>query len=215
MVHDGAGPLEKLQQGLRFARQTLPIRALLLLLGLVSFMALPFTVLMPIFADKIFGGGASAYGTLMGAVGVGAMFGALAIAMRQQLRGLGNVVAICADGPGRLADSVQRVALVLAVAGRPGAHRIHDDDAVHGHQHADPGDGARPAARARDVAVRDDVSGDDAHRFAIRRSDCGTYRRADYGGHWRRGERGRGARFFTGNGPPCALRRANWWPRRG
>ena len=37
VVHDGAGPLEKLQQGLRFARQTLPIRALLLLLGLVSF----------------------------------------------------------------------------------------------------------------------------------------------------------------------------------
>jgi MFS family permease len=100
VMHDGAGPFEKLRQGLRFARETLPIRSLLLLLGLVSFMALPFTVLMPIFADKIFGGGASAYGTLMGAVGVGAMFGALAIAMRQQLRGLGNVVAFSATGLG-------------------------------------------------------------------------------------------------------------------
>ncbi|MBZ5643384.1 MAG: MFS transporter [Acidobacteriia bacterium] len=110
VVHDGAGPLEKLRQGLRFARQTLPIRALLLLLGLVSFMALPFTVLMPIFADKIFGGGASAYGTLMGAVGVGAMFGALAVAMREQLRGLGNVVAICAVGLG--------VSLILFSASR-------------------------------------------------------------------------------------------------
>jgi MFS family permease len=110
VVHDGAGPLEKLQQGLRFVRQTLPIRALLLLLGLTSFMALPFTVLMPIFADKIFGGGASAYGTLMGAVGVGAMFGALAIAMREQLRGLGNVVAICAVGLG--------VSLILFSASR-------------------------------------------------------------------------------------------------
>ncbi len=110
VVHDGGGPFEKLQQGLRFVRRTLPIRALLLLLGLVSFMALPFTVLMPIFADKIFGGGASAYGTLMGAVGVGAMFGALAIAMRQQLRGLGNVVAYCAMGLG--------VSLILFSASR-------------------------------------------------------------------------------------------------
>jgi MFS family permease len=55
---------------------------------------------MPIFAGKILHGGASAYGTLMGAVGVGAMFGALVIAMRQQLRGLGNVVAYSAVGLG-------------------------------------------------------------------------------------------------------------------
>jgi MFS family permease len=99
-VHDGAAPLEKLREGFRFARRTKPIRALLLLLGLVSFMALPFSVLMPIFAVKILHGGASAYGWLMGAVGFGAMFGALAIAMRQQLRGLGNVVAYSAAGLG-------------------------------------------------------------------------------------------------------------------
>ena len=73
-------------------------------------MALPFSVLMPIFAGRILGGGASAYGTLMGAVGVGALFGALAIAMRQQLRGLGNVVAYSAMGLG--------VSLVLFSASR-------------------------------------------------------------------------------------------------
>ncbi len=99
-AHDGVGPLEKLREGIRFARHTKPIRALLLLIGLVSFMALPFSVLMPIFAGRILGGGASAYGTLMGAVGVGAMFGALAIAMRQQLRGLGKVVGYSAMGLG-------------------------------------------------------------------------------------------------------------------
>ena len=99
-VHDGAAPLEKLREGFRFARHTKPIRALLALLGVVSFMALPFSVLMPIFAVKILHGGASAYGWLMGAVGFGAMFGALAIAMRQQLRGLGNVVAYSAAGLG-------------------------------------------------------------------------------------------------------------------
>jgi MFS family permease len=99
-VHDGVSPLEKLREGIRFARLTKPIRTILTLVALVSFMALPYTVLMPIFAVKILHGGASAYGALMGAVGVGAMFGALVLAMRQQLRGLGNVVAYSATGLG-------------------------------------------------------------------------------------------------------------------
>jgi MFS family permease len=108
--HDGSAPLEKLREGFRFARRTKPIQALLLLIALVSFMALPYTVLMPIFAGRIFGRGASAYGWLMGMIGVGAMFGALAIAMREQVRGLGNVVAYCAMGLG--------VALILFSASR-------------------------------------------------------------------------------------------------
>ena len=99
-VHDGAAALEKLREGFRFARHTKPIRALLVLVAIVSFMALPYTVLMPIFAVQILHGGASAYGWLMGAVGAGAMFGALALAMRQQLRGFGNVVAYAATGLG-------------------------------------------------------------------------------------------------------------------
>jgi MFS family permease len=99
-VHDGAAPLEKLREGFRFARHTKPIRALLVLVAIVSFMALPYTVLMPIFAVQILHGGASAYGWLMGAVGLGAMFGALALAMRHELRGLGKVVAYSATAQG-------------------------------------------------------------------------------------------------------------------
>jgi MFS family permease len=99
-AHDGAAPLEKLREGLRFARHTKPIRALLVLVAIVSFMALPYTVLMPIFAVQILHGGVNAYGWLMGAVGFGAMFGALALAMRHELRGLGKVVAYAATGLG-------------------------------------------------------------------------------------------------------------------
>jgi MFS family permease len=99
-AHDGAAPLEKLREGLRFARHTKPIRALLVLVAIVSFMALPYTVLMPIFAVQILHGGVNAYGWLMGAVGFGAMFGALALAMRHELRGLGRVVAYAATGLG-------------------------------------------------------------------------------------------------------------------
>ena len=99
-VHDGTSPIEKLREGMRFARHTKPIAALLTLVALVSFMALPFSVLLPIFAGRILHGGASAYGWLMGAVGLGAMFGALSLAMRQQLRGLGSIVAYSASGLG-------------------------------------------------------------------------------------------------------------------
>src|SRR6202790_445161 len=99
-AHDGSSPIEKLREGLRFVRHAIPIRTLLLLLGLVSFAALPFAVLVPIFADRILHGGASAYGNLMGAVGFGAMCGAFTLAMRQQLRGFGNIVAYSAIGLG-------------------------------------------------------------------------------------------------------------------
>ena len=108
--HDGVSPIEKMREGFRFVRHTKPIRALLELVALVSFMALPFSVLMPIFASRILGGGASAYGALMGAVGVGALLGALVIATRQQLRGLGNIVAYSATGLG--------VSLILFSASR-------------------------------------------------------------------------------------------------
>jgi MFS family permease len=99
-AHDGSSPIEKLREGFRFVRHAAPIRTLLLLLGVVSFMALPFSVLVPIFADRILHGGVSAYGNLMGAVGLGAMFGALALAMRQELRGLGNIVSYSSIGLG-------------------------------------------------------------------------------------------------------------------
>ncbi len=98
--HDGSAPLEKLREGIRFARHTRPIRALLILIAVVSFMALPYNVLMPIFAGSILGRGAAGLGWLMGMVGLGAMGGAIAIAMRRELRGLGNVAGYCAMGLG-------------------------------------------------------------------------------------------------------------------
>jgi len=96
-----SGPaLAHLKEGLRFARNTGPIRALLLLLGLVSLVAMPYTVLMPIFADRILHGGARGLGILMGATGVGALSGALTLATRSGVRGLGRWVAFSCAGFG-------------------------------------------------------------------------------------------------------------------
>jgi MFS family permease len=80
--------------GFRFAGRTAPIRALLLLVGLGSLAGMPYTVLMPVFANSIFGGGARTLGLLMGASGLGAFSGAVALTTRQGVRGLGRWVAM-------------------------------------------------------------------------------------------------------------------------
>src|SRR5882724_10556374 len=64
-------------EGFRFVAGTTPIRALLLLIGLISLAGLPFTVLMPIFADRILHSGAEGLGILMGVSGAGALDAAL------------------------------------------------------------------------------------------------------------------------------------------
>lgn len=86
-------PIEDIIEGFRWASQTRIIRALLLLLGLISLVGMPYTVLMPIFADKILHGGARGLGILMGSTGVGALFGALTLAAKTGVKGLGRWVA--------------------------------------------------------------------------------------------------------------------------
>jgi MFS family permease len=91
-------PFEHIVEGFRFVWNTGPIRALLLLLGLVSLAAMPYSVLMPIFAAKILHGNARTLGVLMGATGVGALGGALTLATRSGVKGLGRWVAVaCAS----------------------------------------------------------------------------------------------------------------------
>src|SRR5260370_20196176 len=93
-------PFEHMMEGFRFVNNTVPIRALLMLLGVVSLVGMPYVVLMPIFADQILHGGARGLGILMGATGVGALLGALTLAFREGVKGLGRWVAWCSAGFG-------------------------------------------------------------------------------------------------------------------
>ena len=95
-----ASPIEHIIEGFAFARNTRPIRAILLLLGLISFVGMPYAVLMPVFADQILHAGARGLGILMGATGVGALLGAASLAARVNVRGLGKVIATAAGGFG-------------------------------------------------------------------------------------------------------------------
>ncbi|HMB06572.1 MAG TPA: MFS transporter [Isosphaeraceae bacterium] len=92
--------LAHVAEGFSYVARTAPIRALLLLLGLVSLMGMPYATLMPIFADRILHGGSRGLGLLMGASGLGAFVGALSLTARSGVRGLGRWVAWAAAGFG-------------------------------------------------------------------------------------------------------------------
>lgn len=95
-----ASPFQHIKEGFSWVKRTRPIRTLLLMLGLVSLVGMPYAVLMPIFADRILHGGARGLGLLMGATGVGAMMAALTLAAKKSLKGLGRWVAISSAGFG-------------------------------------------------------------------------------------------------------------------
>lgn len=87
-------------EGFRWVGRTRPVRALLVQLGVVSLVGMPYMVLMPIFADRILHHGAAGMGILMGTSGVGALIGAIRLAMRQGTRGLGRWVGYSTLGFG-------------------------------------------------------------------------------------------------------------------
>jgi MFS family permease len=95
-----ASPVAQILEGWRFVARTAPIRALLLLIGLVSLTGMPYAVLMPVVAEDVLHAGARGLGLLMGASGTGALLGALVLARRTSLRGLETWVAFAALGFG-------------------------------------------------------------------------------------------------------------------
>jgi len=59
----------------------------------LSLTAMPYAVLLPVYAGEILKTGPGGLGALMAATGVGALVGALQIARRGSIRGLGTVIA--------------------------------------------------------------------------------------------------------------------------
>ncbi|MGA7755821.1 MAG: MFS transporter [Candidatus Sulfotelmatobacter sp.] len=92
--------LAELREGWDYVRGFRPISSILLLLTVISLVGMPYTALMPIFAGRILRGGAHTLGFLMGAVGVGALIGAVRLAARTTVLGLGRVLPMTAAGFG-------------------------------------------------------------------------------------------------------------------
>jgi MFS family permease len=115
--------VEELATGYRYVTGFMPVRSALLLLALVSVMGMPYTVLMPAVASGVLHGGPHTLGFLMTASGAGALGGALYLASRTSVLGLGRAMAVAAAtfGAGLVAFALSRAMwlsmLVLPVVG--------------------------------------------------------------------------------------------------
>lgn len=81
-----ANVLQGLKEGFDYVFNFLPIKALLILLACMSFVGMPYTVFMPVFARDILHGGPEMLGFLVGATGLGALTGGIYLALRKNVR---------------------------------------------------------------------------------------------------------------------------------
>lgn len=82
--------LQGLREGFTYAFGFAPIRYILLQLAIISMMGMPYAVLMPVFARDILLGGPGTLGILMACSGTGALVGAIYLAARKSILGLGK-----------------------------------------------------------------------------------------------------------------------------
>lgn len=99
------------KEGLSYTWGHPAIRSIILTTALVSLVGMSYVVLMPVFAKDILGGGPSTLGYLMGASGLGALFGALYLASRRSVKGLGRIAFFTANifGAALIAFSFSRI----------------------------------------------------------------------------------------------------------
>lgn len=88
------GVSKKLYEGFLYVAGFAPIRAILLLVALVSLAGTSYSVLLPLIAVQTLGGEAGTFGALTIASGLGALTGAVFLATRSTVVGLGRWLAI-------------------------------------------------------------------------------------------------------------------------
>lgn len=89
-VHDS--PWAHLVEGFKYVHRHRPVRLLLGMMAATTIAGMPAVVLMPFFADAIFHRGSQGMGVLMGAMGLGAVAGTLALAWKAQVAALPRVM---------------------------------------------------------------------------------------------------------------------------
>jgi MFS family permease len=109
--------LSELKEGYNYAFGFTPIKSILLLLALISFMGTPIRILAPIFVKNSFHGGADLFGFLMGASGLGALTGAIFLMNRKNVLGLGRIIAysVVSFSVGLIAFAVSKVFILSVI----------------------------------------------------------------------------------------------------
>lgn len=91
--HSSMGLRGEIKEGIAYVTGHIPMRAILILIGIVSLTGMPYMIFMPVFARDIFHGTAYTLGFLVGASGLGALAGAMYLASREGIKGFGRILA--------------------------------------------------------------------------------------------------------------------------
>jgi len=98
----GRSALRNVIEGWSYAYQSFPIRYLISNIMIFTFFGMSYATLLPVFARDVLKGDSKTLGLLMSTAGIGALSGALYLASRQSIKGLGQkmtsagaVVSIC------------------------------------------------------------------------------------------------------------------------
>jgi MFS family permease len=81
-------------EGIHYTFQSVPIRTLIMLLATLSLFGFPFMILLPAYAKDILHGSSDTLGFLMSSMGAGALTGAIYMAARKSVLGLGKIIAV-------------------------------------------------------------------------------------------------------------------------
>lgn len=120
VIRKAGNMFDEMKEGFNYAFGFAPIKHLLILLGVVSFMGSSYQLLMPVFAKEILHGTSSTFGFLMGAAGLGALAGAVFLASQEAVLKLGRIIPSAAAifGIGLIALSMTKyfpVSLLLMI----------------------------------------------------------------------------------------------------
>ncbi len=106
-----------MKDGAAYAFGFPPVKYIILLLTFASLVAMPYPVLMPVFAREVLQGGANTLGFLMAGAGVGALAGAIYLASRKNVFGLDKIIVVsaCSFGVGLICFSLSRTMLLSMI----------------------------------------------------------------------------------------------------
>jgi MFS family permease len=89
-----ANPLRLIWRGFAYLAGEANLRQLLLVNAIVALFIYPYVSFMPVFAERVFGGGSTAYGLLVSMIAVGSIIGLLALAWLPRLRRRGLLMLV-------------------------------------------------------------------------------------------------------------------------
>lgn len=90
--------LRFMTDGIRYVRRQRHVNALMIHLMFMALFGIPYLIIMPVYAREVLGGAANEFGSLMTAVGIGAVIGGVIMTRRASVKGLGSHMAYCVLG---------------------------------------------------------------------------------------------------------------------